>query len=36
MSICNWMTTEDDIALVLESLGQAVFDISGGSLGRDG
>jgi glutamate/tyrosine decarboxylase-like PLP-dependent enzyme len=36
MSICNWMTTEDDIALVLESLGRAVYDISGGSLGRDG
>jgi glutamate/tyrosine decarboxylase-like PLP-dependent enzyme len=36
MSICNWMTTEDDIALVLESLGQAVFDISGGSLVSDG
>lgn len=35
VSICNWMTTEDDIALVLESLAHAVHETTGGSTCRD-
>ena len=31
VSICNWMTTEDDIALLLESLAHAVHETAGGS-----
>jgi hypothetical protein len=29
MSICNWMTTEDDIAQVLQSLRQALDETTG-------
>lgn len=36
LSICNWMTTEDDIALVLESLACAVRETTDGSTCRDG
>jgi glutamate/tyrosine decarboxylase-like PLP-dependent enzyme len=36
VSICNWMTTEEDISLALESLAQAVQSVSGGYSGGDG
>ena len=36
ISICNWMTTEDDIAQLLQSLKQAVHETTGGSPRRDG